>query len=365
MTHPAPGAMRRLLTPLIAPDVFDFWASKVNSTWSWERPLARIVARRPEAHGAVTLVLQPNRHFAGFVPGQHINVTAEIDGVRVTRSYSPTNIPAADRRVELTVKQIDGGRMSTHLIGHTQVGDVLELGPAFGEMTWPEAADGRWLLLAAGSGITPMMSLVRAWAAACMPGELTLVYTARTQAELCFAAELRALAAREPRFHLHLLLTRESDAFTGAPNTERGGRLDADWLQRRVPDLAAHTVYACGPTGFVESARQIAGNLAARFHAEAFTPPALVDDVAGTVRVELRASGRTLELPAGQSLLAALEAQGVHPAHGCRMGICNTCACGKLSGTTQDLNTGDRDAEPNSALRICVNRACSDLTLDL
>ena len=84
---------------------------------------------------------------------------------------------------------------------------------------------------------------------------------------------------------------------------------------------------------------------------------------------ELAASGHKVAtlgpLIHNPQCVAALEAQGVHPAHGCRMGICNTCACGKLSGTTQDLNTGDRDAEPNSALRICVNRACSDLTLDL
>nr|WP_211242722.1 ferredoxin reductase [Sinimarinibacterium sp. CAU 1509] len=360
-----PGAMSRLLKPLIAPDVFDFWASRFNPTWSWERPLARVIERRQEARDSVTLVLQPNRHFTGFKPGQHINVTAEIDGVRVTRSYSPTGIPRADRRIALTVKRIDGGRMSTQLCDHTQVGDVLELSPAFGEMTWPQAADGRWLLLAAGSGITPLMSLTRAWAAASMPTELTLIYWARTAADLCFADELRALAAREPRFHLQLVLTRETASLDDVACTEHGAHLTTEWLQQQVPGLEQSRVYACGPASFVDDARQIAGSRAEQFHAEAFTLPAVTDDIHGTVRVELRATGRTLELPAGQPLLSALEAQGIRPAHGCRMGICNTCACGKFAGTTQDLNTGERHSEPTAALRICISRACSDLTLDL
>jgi len=358
---PARGGVSRLLNPLVAPQVFDFWASKLSSTWSWQRPLARVVERRLEARDAVTLLLQPNRHCVGFTPGQHVNLSAEIDGRRVTRSYSPSGIPRADRRIALTVKRVEGGLMSNHLCSRVAVGDVLELGPVFGAMTLPPRPDGRWLFLAAGSGITPLMSMTRALAAAGMPAELTLVYWARNRAELCYARELRELAAREPRFRLQLVLTREPQRLAD----ELDGRLDAGLLQRLVPDLDRQQVYACGPAGFVDTARQLAGERAALFHAEAFTPPAIAADAAGTVRVELRASGRTLEVPAGQSLLTALEAQGLSPAYGCRMGICNTCACDKLDGTTQDLNTGDRHAEPNSALRICISRACTDLTLDL
>lgn len=364
-TPAARGPLRRLIKPLIrpliAPDVFDFWASKLNRAWSWQRPLARVVERHVEAQDAVTLVLKPNRHFAGFVPGQHVNLSAEINGARVTRSYSLTDVPRSDRRVALTVKRIEGGRMSEHLCTRVQVGDVLELGPAFGEMTWPAVVDGRWLLLAAGSGITPLMSLVRAWRAKPEAAELTLVYWARHRAELCYLRELRELAQANPKFHLQIVVTREVLRMSD----ELGERISADFLQRLVHALDQQQVYACGPSGFVAEARRILGTRAARFHAEAFTPPALIADVAGTVRVELRASGRTLELASGQALLPALEAQGVKPAYGCRMGICNTCACGKLEGTTQDLNSGEHSAERSSALRLCINRAVSDLVLDL
>ncbi|MEQ1439157.1 ferredoxin reductase [Fontimonas sp. SYSU GA230001] len=360
-TAATPTALQRLLSPLVAPHVFDFWASRLHPTWSWQRPLARVVERRVEARDAVTLVLQPNRHFAGFVPGQHVHVSADIDGVRVTRSYSLTGLPRPDGRVSITVRRIDQGRMSTHLCRRIGVGDVVELGPAFGDMTLAVRPEGRWLFLAAGSGITPLMGLTRQLAQDGFPAELTLIYWAKTRAELCFAQELRELAARAPRFRLHLVLTRETDLLVN----ERSGRLDAVLLQDLVPDLASRRVYACGPAGFVATARQLTQGIAQSFSAEAFTPPMPTDEATGTVRVELRASGRTLEIPAGQALLPALEAQGVTPAYGCRMGICNTCACGKLSGTTQDLHSGDSSAEASSALRLCISRACTDLILDL
>ncbi len=361
-TAAAPGSMSRLIKPFIAPDVFDFWAAKLNPAWSWQRSLARVVERRVEARDAVTLILRPNRHFSGFRPGQHVNVSVEVDGARITRSYSLTDIPRKSRRIALTVKRIEGGRVSNHLCTRIGVGDVLELGAAFGEMTWPESASGRWLFLAAGSGITPLMSLTRAWAASPPATELTLVYWARHRAELCYLRELRELAGREPKFRLHVVLTREALRMSD----EHGERISAGLLQRLVPELDQHQVYACGPAGFVSEARTIIGARAARFHAEAFTPPQTnISDVVGSVRVELRASGRSLEIPRGQALLPALEAQGLKPAYGCRMGICNTCACAKLEGTTQDLNTGDHSAEHSSALRLCVNRAVTDLILDL
>ncbi|MDP9140191.1 MAG: FAD-binding oxidoreductase, partial [Pseudomonadota bacterium] len=111
----APGSMSRLIAPFIAPDVFDFWAAKLNPAWSWQRSLARVVERRVEARDAVTLILRTNRHFRGFLPGQHVNVSAEVDGARITRSYSLTDIPRKGRRIALTVKRIEGGRFSNHL----------------------------------------------------------------------------------------------------------------------------------------------------------------------------------------------------------------------------------------------------------
>ncbi len=119
------------------------------------------------------------------------------------------------------------------------------------------------------------------------------------------------------------------------------GRIDAAQLAARVPDAAQRHVLACGPGGFVDTARELLAAQARSFRAEAFTPPPSRLDDTGEAIITLQRSGRTLSVPRGQSLLTALEAQGLKPASGCRMGICNTCACGKASGTTRHLHTGD------------------------
>jgi ferredoxin-NADP reductase len=353
--------LKRLVQAFLSPAAFDFWAARLHPTWSWARPLARIVAREQASSDAVTLVLRPNRHWRGCLPGQHVNISAELDGMRVTRSYSLSGAGRADRRIEITVKAIDGGRLSRYLCREARVGDVLEIGPAFGEMTLPGTAQGDWLFLAAGSGITPLMAMTRALAAQGMPAALTLVYWARARAELCFVDELRGLAARHAGFRVHFVLTREAAT---APD-ESQGRIGEAQLSALVPDTAGRHVHACGPGGFVEAARTLLAAQAPSFRAEAFTPPPRAVEEGGTVQVTLAASGRTLEVPRGQSLLTALEAAGLKPASGCRMGICNTCSCGKRSGTTRQLHTGDVQHEPVSALRLCVHGASSDLVLDL
>lgn len=354
--------LKRLARTLIAPDTFDFWASRLHPTWSWDRPLARIVARQAESSDTFTLLLQPNRHWQGFRPGQHLNIGAEIDGTLVTRSYSPSDAPRADGRIAITVKAIPGGKLSQHLCHAAKPGDVLTLGPAFGDMTLPETPEGAWLFLAAGSGITPMMAMIRAQAAHGMPMPIALAYWARNRDELCFVDELRALAARLSNFRVDFVLTRAPDA----PGFHHG-RIDAPMLSAFAPDLHQRRVFACGPNGFVAAARSLTGARAVAFHAEAFTPPPRIETDAegGSVRITLAASGRTLDVPRGVSLLSALEATGLKPASGCRMGICNTCACGKRAGSTRHLHTGDIEHEPVSALRLCVNSAGSDLILDL
>ncbi len=371
--------LQRIARTLLAPDAFDFWVSRLQPNRSWDRPLARIVSRRAESKDSFTLLLQPNRHWRGFQPGQHLNIGAEIDGTRVTRSYSLSDAPRADGRIAITVKAMPGGKLSQHLCHAAKIGDVLTLGPAFGEMTLPQTPEGAWLFLAAGSGITPLMAMVRAQAASRMPMPLALIYWARTRDELCFVEELRALAARQPNFRVDFVLTRDAAASDAANDADaddvRHGRIDAQSLSMLAPDLHQRRVFACGPDGFVAAARALAADRAAliqceAFQSEAFTPPPRVvfadeGEALGHVRITLANSGRTLDVPRGTSLLTALEDAGLKPASGCRMGICNTCACGKRAGSTRHMHTGDIEHEPVSALRLCVNSAGSDLILDL
>lgn len=312
----------------------------------------------------VTLLLKPNRHWRGFEPGQHVNVSAQVDGRSITRSYSLSEPLRPDGRISITVKQVEGGRLSSHLCQHAKVGDVLALGAAFGEMTLPPTPTGRWVFLAAGSGITPFLSMTRALAAKGMPVDLTLVTWSRSPEELCAAEELAALARQFPRF-------RFEPQFTRAPAGNPGRRIGAETLTGllgRLDGLDGVQVRACGPGGFVESARALLAPHVASFQAEAFSPVALEepgDAPARTVQVTLQRSGRTVTVDDRQALLPALEALGLSIPSGCRMGICRTCVCTKHEGVVQALDTGALDAENESALRLCVSRARTDLTLDL
>ncbi|MGV8960694.1 MAG: ferredoxin reductase [Stenotrophomonas sp.] len=347
---------RRFISPRnwVSEELFDFWATRVNPLWTQQRPRARLVSREAASSDAVTLVLQPNRHFRGLLPGQHINLGVEMEGRRLTRSYSPTRL--ADGRLAITVKAIAGGKVSGHLASAARIGEVFELGQAFGEMTLPPLTGQRLLLLAAGSGITPMRALLRQLDAVNLPGQVDLIYWARQREQLCFADELSAIAARHPHINVHFALTRDP----AAPSPRVDG-FDFSVLG----DLATARVLLCGPGGFVDAARTRLHGQVGSIQSEAFSPPLLADAEEGLVQVELRRSGRTLALPRGTSLLQALEAEGMRPPSGCRMGICNTCVCGKVSGVTRHTLTGDYAAEPSTQVKLCVNSASTDLILEL
>ncbi len=340
--------------PWLSEGFFDFWSTRVHPLWTLRRPLARLRARHRASADAFTLELQPNRHFGGLRAGQHINLGVEVDGRLTTRSYSPTALPGG--RLAITVKAIDGGRVSDHLCQHARIGEVFALGPAYGEMVLPAAVPQRLLLLAAGSGITPMRALLRQLDAQGMPGQVDLLYWARQRQELCFVDELQALAARHPGFRLQLLTTREP--------VMPAARIDAHDLSG-ITALETAQVFACGPAGFVQAARQRLHGQVAGFLGEAFSPPQPSSEAQGSVQVQLLRSGRTLSVPRGTALLQALEAQGVQPASGCRMGICNTCVCAKVSGVTRHTLTGDHADEPSTPLKLCVNSASTDLVLEL
>ncbi|MBB5736666.1 ferredoxin-NADP reductase [Xanthomonas campestris] len=343
----------RLARRLVSPQLFDFWATRLNPLWTLERPMARLVARTAASSNAVTLVLRPNGHWRGLQAGQHVSLGVEIEGRRLLRSYSPTVL--ADGRLAITVKAIEGGLVSRYLAGAAPIGTVVSLDPAFGDMLLPTAPTPL-LLLAAGSGITPMRALLQAAAQAGMPMDVDLLYWVRQRDEACFVDEFEAMAAAYPRLRVRLLATREG--------TAPAARIDTYPLEQ-IADLSARHVMVCGPGGFVQAARARLQGRVAAFQAEAFSVPTLEDGEAGDVQVQLSRSGRTLSLPRGQSLLEGLEAQGLRPKHGCRMGICNSCACARQSGTTRHLLTGERSNEPTAQVRLCISAPSTDLILDL
>ena len=337
-------------------EVADFWLAHLPARWRFNRLLARVCERRPAAAGAVTLRLRVPRRWTPAVAGQHVDVTVEIDGVRHTRSYSLSAPPSDARHIEITVAKVAGGKVSGYLCSRLQAGDVVQISPPYGGLRLPEGTHAPLLLLAAGSGITPLRALLldaleRGWR-----GTITLGYWAQTRQSLCFAEQWQALQAQHDLLRVNTFLTRDPSA--------PAARINAESLAQLAPDLAERTVLACGPAGFVDLARTLSAGAAA-FHAEGFTPPTSPASEHRTVRVELRRQGLRLDLPTDQPLLAALESAGQRPAHGCRQGICNTCACHRISGASRDLQRDALASEPSTSIRLCVHAAADDLVLDL
>lgn len=343
--------LRSLTKSVFEPHATDFWLQKINPIWSTHLALAKIVDKKQVANDTVSLTLQPNRHVNLGRAGQHHPVKVKIAGRIYERSYSLTE---RHGQLILTVKKVAEGKVSAWLVDHSQIGDIIELGQPFGEM---QLQDQQCLvLLAAGSGITPMLSLVEALKhqQALNTTQVQLLYWVKHHEDAAYAQWFEALAKQFPLFQFQIFYTQDQ---------EHDARLNVTHLAA-IDDLDQSTVYACGPSGFVAKAEELFAQ-AQVFMSEAFSLSTVSEDETGFVNVTLSKSNKTVAIPKGQSILAGLEQANVKPTYGCRMGICNKCACQKAQGSTRNLLNASENSEPNNLLKICVNSAKSDLVIDL
>ncbi|MBI2382994.1 MAG: ferredoxin reductase [Gammaproteobacteria bacterium] len=353
----------RLFAALAFPHGVDRYLEAFNPLWSLHEVRATIAAVRHETADSVTLTLRPNRNWNGFEPGQFVQLSIEINGVRRTRCYSPANsVHAADGRIELTVKAHSWGLVSRHLREHARVGMVVGLSQAQGSFRLPQPRPERVLLIGGGSGITPVMSMLRTLVDEGHRGAITFLHYARHARDVAYRAELAAIAARHPQ-------VRAIHVTTGPDGGgEAQGRFSRAQIEKLVPDYAEAETFLCGPPGLMAAVESVwvERGLAPRLHLERFTldtPPATQAGVAGG---ELRFARSERCAPNdGRSLLEQAESAGLHPQHGCRMGICSTCTCRKTSGTVRNLLTGAESAEPDEDIRICVSVPVGTVTLDL
>lgn len=358
---------KTLISGLMTPDQYDFWCKELGTTAAWSRCFARVTSRTQEAEDTVSLTLKPNSNFAGFVPGQHVNLSAVIKGVRITRSYSFSNAPRPNGLIRITVRKEPNGLMSSWLHNEVTTGDVLELSPAFGEMTL-QTNDKPLLFIAGGSGITPLMSLIEQALNNPNVVPTTLLYWDKTEKDFCFSEQLEALQNVHSHFSVQRITTRQAQ-----PSLDLNTRLKRKQVKILLSNnktnskLDNYEIYCCGSHGFISNAKAQLANQGNAFYSEAFSPAPVqaVKAKEETFALTLARSGRTLEVSNQKPLLEQLEAQGITPESGCRTGICNTCSCTKLSGKSQHSNEPNANSENNASIRLCVSRAASDLTLDL
>lgn len=337
-----------LLDLLTGPHGVDRYTELVAPTWTLGEARAKVVDVRRTTPRSVTLTLAPNESFTAAVKaGQYVNLTVEIDGRRFTRCYSPANAEGVGH-LELTIGRHDGGLVSNHLYQHARRGMVVGLAGVGGDFVLPAQRPRRILFVSGGSGITPVMAMLRTLVAEGHPGEIAFIHYARTADEACYRAELAGLSG-----------VRVLHGYTRSGDGDLVGRFDAAHLAAAMPSPDA--VFVCGPTVLVDAVRSHCDNV----YTESFVPPSFeapANPSGG--RVTFSDSGVDV-VDDGRPLLEQAESAGLSPENGCRMGICHTCTRRKTAGTVRNLITGAVSTGPDEDVQICVSVPVGDVDLSL
>ncbi|SPM38342.1 Ferredoxin-NADP reductase [Mycobacterium numidiamassiliense] len=358
--HPGWHALRKIAARITTPLLPDDYLHLANPLWSARELRGRIVRVRRETEDSATLVIKPGWGFSfDYEPGQYIGIGLLVDGRWRWRSYSLTSSPVArsgsgpERTVTISVKAMPEGFLSTHLVDGVEPGTIVRLAAPQGNFVLPDPAPPSILFLTAGSGITPVMSMLRTLVRRNQIGDVMHVHSAPTEADMMFGAELTTLASVHAGYRLQVRETRAQ------------GRLDLARLDDEVPDWRERQTWACGPEGMLTQAEQVwsSAGINDRLHLERFAVSKAAPAGAGGA-VTFGRSGRTVTADAATSLMDAGEGAGVQMPYGCRMGICQSCVVPLVAGHVRDLRTG-QEHEPGTRVQTCVSAASGDCTLDI
>ncbi|WP_433798150.1 ferredoxin reductase [Actinomycetospora sp. CA-084318] len=354
--------LRDLATRLTTPLLPDDYLTLINPLWSARELRGRIVSVTPEAEDAATIVVEPGWGWDfPHAAGQYIGVGVQIDGRFVWRSYSLTTPPSRDgKRLVITVRAMPDGFASQHLVSGVAPGTIVRLAPPAGEFVLPDPLPGKVLFLTAGSGITPVMAMLRSLDRRTDAAEdLVLVHSAPDAERTLFADELDLLARRHPTWRIVRRHTRTEGHLTLPAGLDE---VVADWRERQT--------WACGPAEMLDDAEKAFADagVGEALHLERFAASFSGSAEGGTIT--FARSGRTVETDGATTVLQAGEQAGVPMPFGCRMGICHTCVAPLRSGAVRDLRDGSehRVADTDQSTRTvqtCVTAASGDCTVDL
>ena len=326
-------------------DFVDFIAEKINPVWAWKKVKASVVKIRSLSADFYQIQLRPNRNFKqqNVKAGQSILLTIDVAGVRQQRSYSIVKL-LDNGDIILAVKRQG---VVSNILTQLEFGQVVELSQPQGDFVLQQD-NSPLLLVASGSGISAIYALLFD-ALRNTSRSVALIYFSRDDA---YHAELEALYQKNEQFHYHFIQT-----------TQQKKHMSDELLMTLVPDFAQRQTYACGASAMMQSLNQIyeQQNLKHQLHQEYFQ--ITVDENLPVQPVIFLRSQQEFE--AHSNLLESAEKAGLRPTHGCRMGICNTCTCTKVSGSTKNVLTGEIDHGSNTQIKLCISQAISPVTINL
>jgi ferredoxin-NADP reductase len=335
-------AVSALSSPLLPDDYLEL----INPLWSTRELRGKIERIEHETEDAATVLIRPGYQWPGHEPGQYLRIGIDIDGVRHWRAYSLTSEPEReDGWISITVKAVETGTVSSYLVRHGRRGSIVGLGGVEGDFVLPQELPDKLLFISAGSGITPIMSMLRSLDRGEM-GDVVVLHSARHTDDVIFGPELRALAEKHAGFTLHEQLTREH------------GRMGPEDLERLSPDWRERDLYISGPADMLDAFEEFyeRNGVRERMCMERFQPK-----IEGNVEpgeggtIKFLASGCETESDGTKPILVAGEEAGLDLPYGCREGICHTCVGQLVSGKVRDLRNGNVAGNEGEQIRTCIN----------
>ena len=340
------GLLKRFTTPLLPDD----YSVLLNPLWS-TRELRGTIKSVEHQGEVVHLVITPGWGVpVDFHAGQYIGIGVEIDGRYTWRSYSLTHAPGAlGEDFAITVRAVEKGKLSNHLVGTVTAGTVVRLAAPAGDFHLSNPLPPKILFLAAGTGITPIMSMLRTLdeRGQFSQTDVAVVYSAHDQRSLIFARELTGLVHKHDSLKVHIQITEEK------------GRVTPENIADIVPDVTRRVVYACGPALMLDDFEAWASTYDVDLRTERFSINRASDAQGGVIDF---GQGRTIEVDGATTILEAGEKAGVQLPFGCRMGICHTCTRTLREGTALNLASGE-EHEQGERIRTCVSVAAGDICI--
>jgi len=327
-------------------------------------PMTLLLAQtEQQTHDTKTLRFEvPRERRFRAKPGQFLTFQWTIDGQRVLRSYTISSSPIQGNYVEITPKRVDNGCVSAFLNERAKPGLRVEASGPYGRFYFDETLHKSIVLIAAGSGITPMISMLRYIDDLKLATPVTLLYCVRTAADIIFQSELARLERSLPNFKCEVCLSRPDPTWKG-----HNGHMTEEFISQHVIDLDSPTFFLCGPKGFMDSARQILSTLGVdqdRILQESFgeskrSTESRPQEARPAETVVFIHSQKVCQVSSGSTLLDLAERNGVQIPFGCRQGQCGTCATRVLSGTVQmDVEAGLTAEQKDAGYVLpCVSRA--------
>ena len=332
--------------------------------WQGESPLY-CIGRHEETPDSATFVLASDHpvRFA-YQPGQFILVGVEIDGKKHCRAYSLCSSPTRPDKLAITVKRVPNGLVSNWLLDHLQPGQRVEAGAPVGEFyLQTEAVPQDVVLLSSGCGITPMLSMSQWLLDNGCQTRIHFIHSARDLENVIFRDELQVLAQRHENFHLELVLSRSGP---------QSGRLTQARLAELVPNPQGSQAYLCGPQDYMDQAADWLlqmGVPAEQIFKEDFSPATAQSCAVTDIHYQLEVPnfGKTTSINESETLLDALEREGLPIIGACRTGVCGSCKCKVTAGQVTTTSESTLSAEEVAAgyVLACSSHAKSDLSVEL